>query len=78
MVSTTTDGYWLFASDGGVFSFAAPFWGSAGGQGLNDFGRDGGKDRRRGYWLVRNNGAVYTYGAMNYGAAQMSRVNSRE
>ena len=31
-VVTATDGYWLVASDGGVFSFDAPFYGSMGGK----------------------------------------------
>jgi hypothetical protein len=31
-----TDGYWLVASDGGVFSFNAPFRGSTGGVDLNE------------------------------------------
>jgi hypothetical protein len=30
-----TGGYWLVASDGGVFSFHAPFFGSMGGTPLN-------------------------------------------
>jgi hypothetical protein len=28
-------GYWLDASDGGIFSFGAPFYGSMGGSHLN-------------------------------------------
>ena len=30
-----TGGYWLVASDGGVFSFNAPFFGSLGGKHLD-------------------------------------------
>jgi hypothetical protein len=29
-------GYWLVARDGGIFAFKAPFYGSLGGQGLDD------------------------------------------
>jgi hypothetical protein len=47
-----TDGYWLVAADGGVFSFHAPFYGSMGGRaGDNQFyaliAFGGG-----GYWLA--------------------------
>jgi hypothetical protein len=31
----TTNGYWEVASDGGLFSFNAPFFGSMGGQPLD-------------------------------------------
>jgi len=32
---TATGGYWTVASDGGIFSFSAPFLGSMGGTPLN-------------------------------------------
>jgi hypothetical protein len=36
-MATTPDGkgYWLVASDGGIFSFGAPFYGSTGAMTLN-------------------------------------------
>ena len=56
-------GYRLVAADGGVFSYDAPFYGSAGRltlnkpviAGLNNNSYDG-------YWLVAADGGVFTYG----------------
>ena len=57
-------GYWLAASDGGVFSYGdAGFYGSAGGMPLNKpvvgmaATPDGG-----GYWLAASDGGVFSYG----------------
>ena len=57
-------GYWLVASDGGVFSFGnAQFWGSTGGIALNKpivgmaATPDGG-----GYWLVASDGGIFAFG----------------
>jgi hypothetical protein len=59
-------GYWLVASDGGVFSFGnATFLGSVPGQGIASrvpidgvvATPDGG-----GYWVVGNDGSLYSYG----------------
>ena len=66
-----TGGYWLVATDGGVFAYNAPFLGSMGGKALNapmhfmtgtpDFG---------GYRLVATDGGVFNYGdAQFYGSA---------
>ncbi len=67
VVATATDpangGYWVVASDGGVFSFNAPFYGSAGNLNLNRpvvgaaATPDGG-----GYWLVASDGGVFSFG----------------
>ena len=64
-------GYWLVASDGGVFSFGnAQFWGSTGGIALNKpivgmaATPDGG-----GYWLVASDGGIFSFGdAQFYGS----------
>jgi hypothetical protein len=60
-------GYWLVASDGGVFSFGAPFYGSAGALplskpvvGMRVLPGGGG------YWLVAADGGVFTYGGTNF------------
>jgi hypothetical protein len=62
--STPSSGYWLVASDGGVFSFGgAQFYGSKGNQPLNKpvvgmaATPDGG-----GYWLVAGDGGLFNFG----------------
>ncbi len=57
-------GYWLVASDGGVFSFGdAGFFGSMGGKPLNQpvVGMAATPDGR-GYWLVASDGGVFSFG----------------
>ena len=61
-------GYWLVASDGGVFTYGnASFQGSTGGLHLNKpivgmaATPDGG-----GYWLVASDGGVFTYGNASF------------
>jgi hypothetical protein len=65
-IATTPDhlGYWLVASDGGVFAFGdAHFYGSMGGKALNKpivgiaATSNGG-----GYWLVASDGGVFAFG----------------
>ena len=69
-IAPTSDGsgYRLVASDGGVFSYGAPFFGSAGSltlnrpivAGFNDNSYDG-------YWLEAADGGIFTYGPPNEG-----------
>ncbi len=56
-------GYRLGASDGGVFSFCEPFYGSMGGQHLNApiVGMAATHDDK-GYWLVASDGGIFNYG----------------
>ena len=61
-------GYWLVASDGGIFSYGdATFYGSRGGQPLNKpivgmaATPDGG-----GYWLVASDGGIFSYGDASF------------
>ena len=65
-------GYWLVASDGGIFTFGdAGFYGSTGGLTLNKpiVGMAATPDGR-GYWLVASDGGIFSYGdAGFYGSA---------
>ncbi len=72
------DGYWMVATDGGIFSFgAAPFDGSMGGHHLNQpivgmaATADGG-----GYWEVASDGGIFSFGdAHFYGSMGGTRLN---
>jgi N-acetylmuramoyl-L-alanine amidase len=62
-----TGGYWLVASNGGVFAFDAPFDGSAGAAALDQpivgmaATPDGG-----GYWLVAADGGIFAFGDASF------------
>jgi hypothetical protein len=60
-VDPKTGGYWLVASDGGIFAFNAPFYGSVGHVPTHIVAMtvtpDGG-----GYWLAGANGTVWSFG----------------
>jgi hypothetical protein len=63
--SATGHGYWLVASDGGIFNYGdAGFEGSAGSIALDKpiVGMLGTSDGG-GYWLVASDGGVFSYGA---------------
>ncbi|MGC8481517.1 MAG: CHAP domain-containing protein, partial [Acidimicrobiales bacterium] len=65
MATTPTgQGYWLVASDGGIFTFGdAPFYGSMGGQPINASVMGmAATPNGEGYWLVGNDGGVFTFG----------------
>jgi len=57
-------GYWLGASDGGIFTFGkAAFYGSAGSIHLNQpIVGMAVTPSRQGYWLVASDGGIFTYG----------------
>ncbi|HEX2850540.1 MAG TPA: hypothetical protein VHN98_08295 [Acidimicrobiales bacterium] len=61
-------GYWLAASDGGVFTFGAvPYAGSTGGQRLNQpIVGMAGTPSGRGYWLVARDGGIFAFGDAGY------------
>jgi hypothetical protein len=79
-MASTPDGggYWLVASDGGIFNYGnAGFFGTAGGIRLNRpivgmaATPDGG-----GYWLVASDGGIFAYGdARFYGSTGAVRLN---
>ncbi len=56
-------GYWLVASDGGVFSFGAPFYGSTGAMKLNRPIVGGTPSPTgAGYWFVASDGGIFSFG----------------
>ena len=74
-------GYWLVASDGGIFSYGdAAFYGSTGSMVLNKpvVGMAPTPDGK-GYWLVASDGGIFSYGdAKFYGSTgQHARSTSR-
>jgi L,D-peptidoglycan transpeptidase YkuD (ErfK/YbiS/YcfS/YnhG family) len=72
-------GYWLAASDGGVFTFGdATFYGSAGALHLNApiVGMAATPDAH-GYWLAASDGGIFTFGdATFYGSAGALHLNA--
>jgi hypothetical protein len=71
-------GYWMVASDGGIFSFGdAQFYGSTGNLVLNKpvVGMASTPDGK-GYWLVASDGGVFSYGdAVFHGSAGSLPLN---
>ncbi len=71
-------GYWLVASDGGIFAYGdAAFFGSHGGSPLNQpiVGMAATPDGQ-GYWLVASDGGIFAYGdAAFYGSHGGSPLN---
>ena len=71
-------GYWLVASDGGIFTFGdAGFYGSTGGLALNEpiVGMASTPDGK-GYWLVASDGGIFAFGdAGFYGSTGALTLN---
>jgi hypothetical protein len=63
-------GYWLVASDGGIFAYNAPFLGSTGSITLNRpiLGMESAPDGS-GYRFVASDGGIFTYGSPFFGSA---------
>ncbi len=65
-------GYWLVATDGGIFAFGdAGFYGSMGGQPLNEpiVGMAAPTSPLgSGYWLVASDGGVFSFSVPFYGS----------
>ena len=80
-MTATTDGrgYWIAASNGGVFSFGdASFYGSEGGQALRApiVGMAATPDSH-GYWLVASDGGIFSFGdASFYGSTGGLHLNA--
>jgi hypothetical protein len=69
MATTPTGkGYWLVASDGGVFAFGdAAFWGSTGAIKLNKaIVGMAATPSGKGYWLVASDGGVFAFGDASF------------
>jgi hypothetical protein len=69
-------GYWEVASDGGIFTFGTPFYGSTGGQALNKSVVGMAPDPATGgYWLVAKDGGVFSFNAPFYGSTGGMHLN---
>ena len=72
-------GYWLAASDGGIFSFGnAQFYGSMGGRPLNApvVGMAATADHH-GYWLVASDGGIFSFGDAKFYGSTGDKVLNR-
>jgi hypothetical protein len=72
------DGYWMVATDGGIFAFGqAPFMGSTGAIKLNQpiVGMTN-TGTGTGYWLVASDGGIFNFGdAGQFGSMGDKRLN---
>ncbi|MCL2395940.1 MAG: Ig-like domain repeat protein [Acidimicrobiaceae bacterium] len=69
-------GYYLAASDGGIFAFGAPFFGSTGNIHLNKPIVGMAVDPRTGgYWLVASDGGVFAFNAPFFGSTGGIHLN---
>jgi hypothetical protein len=80
-VGTTTQccqGYWLTASDGGVFSFgSATFYGSMGGRPLvAPVVGIAASPSGAGYWLIASDGGVFTFGDAGFFGSDVGHTAS--
>jgi hypothetical protein len=75
----TGQGYWLAASDGGVFAYGdATFFGSRAGQGGPQVSGMAATPTGRGYWLVAADGGIFAYGdATFHGSTGNIRLNQQ-
>ena len=77
-VTASGNGYWLVASDGGIFTSGdAQFYGSTGGYRLNQpIVGMAATPSGNGYWLVASDGGIFAFGdAQFYGSTGSYRLN---
>jgi hypothetical protein len=75
-VDRNTGGYWLTASDGGVFAFNAPYYGSTGGLKLNKPIVGIATDiNSQGYYLVASDGGIFAYNEPFQGSTGGLKLN---
>ena len=76
--SSSGHGYWLVASDGGVFAFGdAPYFGSMGGKHLNQPIVGFAPTRTgRGYRLVARDGGVFDFGDAHFWGSAVGKSSS--
>ena len=76
-VDRNTGGYWLVASDGGVFCLQRPVPRVDGRQGAEQAGRrdDGRPSTVTGYWLVASDGGVFSFDAPFQGSTGSLHLN---
>jgi len=74
--SVVASGYREVASDGGIFSFNAPFYGSTGSHALNEPVVGMATDPATGgYWLVASDGGIFSFDAPFHGSAGSLTLN---
>jgi hypothetical protein len=70
------NGYWMVASDGGIFAFGdAHFYGSTGGITLNKPVVGMQTAPTGGYWLVATDGGIFAFHAPFYGSTGGIRLS---
>ena len=72
------EGYWLFAGDGGIFTFGnARFLGSTGGMGIPaPIVAMAATPTNNGYWMAGSDGSIYNFGdARAYGSMRGTALN---
>ena len=73
-----SQGYTEVASDGGLFTFGSPFYGSMGGKPLNEPMVGGSQvTGQPGYWTVASDGGVFSFGSAGfYGSTGGTHLNA--
>jgi hypothetical protein len=71
-ISSDDEGYWILGTDGGVFSYDVPFWGSRGMGAVGTTPAITARPQGDGYWVASENGNVFALGAaLNFGSPSM-------